>query len=42
MTKDEEVAAIEKLPFKERVITSVQDYEWLLSSETQTFWEIVQ
>jgi len=32
---------IEKLPFEERVITIPENYEWLLSSEIQTYWEVI-
>lgn len=31
----------EALPYEERKVQNVQDYEWLLSSEIQTYWEII-
>ena len=31
---------IDKLPYEERVISIPEDYEWLLSSEIQTYWEV--
>lgn len=30
------------LPYEERVIEGVLDYEWLLSSEIQSYWELVK
>lgn len=33
-------AEYEALPFEERVIDSAEDYEWLLSSEIQSYWEL--
>lgn len=41
ITKEEALKEIENLPYEERVVKSVQDYEWLLSSEIQTYWEVV-
>jgi len=29
------------LPYEERTIDDIEDYEWLLSSEIQTYWEII-
>ena len=34
-------AEYEALPFEERLVENEQDYEWLLSSEMQTYWEVV-
>lgn len=34
-------AEYEALPFEERLVENEQDYEWLLSSELQTYWEVV-
>lgn len=31
----------DNLPFEERKIENVQDYEWLLSSDIQTYWEVI-
>ena len=31
----------EKYPYERRVIKSIEDYEWLLSSEIQQYWEII-
>ena len=41
ITKEEALKEIENLPYEERIVKSVQDYEWLLSSEIQTYWEVV-
>ena len=41
MTKEEALKEIESKPYEERKIGSVQDYEWLLSSEIQSYWEVV-
>lgn len=40
-TKEQALKEIAALPYEERLVESVQDYEWLLSSEIQTYWEIV-
>ena len=42
MTGAEALAEIEKLPYEERLVESVQDYGWLLSDEIQRYWEIVK
>lgn len=31
----------EKYPYEERVVSCPDAYDWLLSSETQSYWEIV-
>ena len=31
----------EKYPYEDRTITLPGDYEWLLSKEIQTYWEII-
>jgi hypothetical protein len=31
----------EKYPYEDRIITLPEDYEWLLSKEIQTYWEII-
>lgn len=41
MTKTEVMEEIQSLPYETRIVDSVQDYEWLLSSEIQTYWEVV-
>ena len=41
-TREQAFLEIENRPYEERVVESVQDYEWLLSSEIQTYWEIVE
>ena len=40
MTKKDALEQIESLPYETIVIKSVQDYEWLLSDEIQSYWEI--
>jgi hypothetical protein len=35
-------AEYEALPYEERLVENERDYEWLLSSELQTYWEIVK
>lgn len=40
MTKAEALALIDKEPYEERLVEDHQDFEWLLSSEIQTYWEI--
>lgn len=32
----------EKEPYEERIVEGIQDYEWLLSSEVQMYWEIIE
>ena len=39
-TREEAFKEIEKRPYEERLVESVQDYEWLLSDEIQVYWEI--
>lgn len=38
---DEILTNHEKYPYEERVVESIEDYEWLLSSEIQEHWEII-
>lgn len=40
-TKEQALKEIDNQPYEERMVESVQDYEWLLSSEIQVYWEIV-
>ena len=40
ITKEQALKEIEEKPFETRIVESVQDYEWLLSSEVQRYWEI--
>ena len=28
-------------PFEERIVESVEDYEWLLSDEIQSYWKVI-
>jgi predicted fused transcriptional regulator/phosphomethylpyrimidine kinase len=42
MTREEALLEIENKPYEERIVENVQDYDWLLSSEIQTYWEIVK
>jgi hypothetical protein len=41
MTKQEALDEIDKQPYEERLIEENQDFEWLLSSEIQSYWEVV-
>lgn len=41
MTKKEALEKIEASPYEERLIEGKEDFEWLLSGEIQTYWEIV-
>lgn len=41
MTREDALKEIESRPYEERLVESVQDYEWLLSSDIQTYWEVV-
>jgi len=41
MTKSEALAEINSLPCEKRVIKLPDDYEWLLSSEIQQYWEVI-
>lgn len=40
MTYEQAREEIEKRPHEERIVESVQDYEWLLSPDIQTYWEL--
>jgi len=40
-TREQALEEIEGRPYEERIVENVQDYEWLLSSEIQTYWEVV-
>jgi hypothetical protein len=42
MTHDEVRKEMDSLPYEERLVESIHDYDWLLSSEIQTYWEIVK
>lgn len=42
MTKEEALSEIDELPYEERKVESVYDYDWLLSDEIQRYWEIVK
>ena len=42
MEPEEVTKEIESLPYEERLVESIKDYEWLLSSEIQSWWEIVK
>lgn len=42
MTREDALKEIDKKPYEERTIESVHDYEWLLSSEIQAYWEVVK
>lgn len=39
--KEDLLKEYESLPYEERLIESNQDFEWLLSSEIQSYWEVV-
>jgi len=41
MTREEALKEIDEKPYEERLVENVQDYDWLLSSEIQTYWEVV-
>ena len=41
MTREQAIKEIDEQPYEERLIENEQDYEWLLSSEIQTYWEVV-
>jgi len=41
MTKKKALEEIEAKPYEERLIEDNQDFEWLLSSEIQSYWEVV-
>ena len=40
MTKQEALDEIADKPYEERIVENIEDYEWLLSSEIQTYWEV--
>ena len=40
MTREQALKEINEQPYEERLIENEQDYEWLLSSEIQTYWEV--
>lgn len=42
MSKKEALGEIDGLPYEERVVEDITDYEWLLSSDTPIYWEIVK
>ena len=39
--KEELQAKYDAEPYEERVVESIEDYEWLLSSEIQQYWEVI-
>lgn len=41
MSKKQALEEIEAKPYEERLIEENQDFEWLLSSEIQSYWEVV-
>lgn len=41
MPKKQALEEIEAKPYEERLIEENQDFEWLLSSEIQSYWEVV-
>ncbi len=41
MTRKEALDAINELPYEERTVDDWKDCEWLLSSEVQSYWEVV-
>ena len=41
MTGEEAKQKINEKPYETRKVESVEDYEWLLSSEIQSWWEVV-
>lgn len=42
MSKKQALEEIEAKPYEERLIEENQDFEWLLSSEIQSYWEVVK
>lgn len=42
ITKDAALKEIDSLPYEERVVEGVEDYDWLLSSDREVYWEIVK
>lgn len=41
ISKEDAIKEIERKPYETRIVESVQDYEWLLSSEIQAYWEVM-
>ena len=41
ITKKDALKEINAKPYEERLVENVQDYEWLLSSEIQIYWEVI-
>lgn len=41
MSKKQALEEIEAKPYEERLVEENQDFEWLLSSEIQSYWEVV-
>lgn len=41
MTKEEAMDEIRKKPYEERIVESIEDYDWLLSSDIQRYWEVI-
>lgn len=41
-TREEVLSDHVKYPYEERTIALPADYSWLLSSEIQTYWEIIK
>ena len=41
ISKKQALEEIETKPYEERLIEGNQDFEWLLSSEIQSYWEVV-
>jgi hypothetical protein len=41
ISKKQALEEIEAKPYEERLIEENQDFEWLLSSEIQSYWEVV-
>lgn len=40
MTRTQALDEIDKKPYEERVVEGIEDYDWLLSNEVQTYWEV--
>lgn len=41
MSNEEALAEINAKPYEERNVASIEDYEWLLMSEIQEYWEVI-
>lgn len=39
--REELQAQYDAEPFEERIVESIEDYEWLLSSEIQSYWDVI-